>query len=337
MVRAPARLTTALALAALLGCAHAQPPALPELRWPLGEARALLRWAGTFPDERALAQRRSALRRFFDALLGVDPLDDARRAAILARPFGVAARGDRLYVADPDGAQVLAVDWREGTFEPVGCEEPWKTPMAVAVAEDGALFVADAGARRVVRVAGGTCTPLGEGLVRPTGVALLGGRVFVVDPPQHAVFAFPVAGGPGTRFGVRGEDEGQLNYPTAVAATPGGDLVVVDALNWRVVTYSADGVVKASFGEPGTEGGGFGRPKAVAVDARGRFFVSDAQYGVILVFDAAGVFQYAFGGSAREPQGLSLPAGLALAGTSLFVADAYHHRIERYELLEDAP
>jgi DNA-binding beta-propeller fold protein YncE len=210
--------------------------------------------------------------------------------------------------------------------------------MAVAVTPGGVIFVADAGRSRVVRIEKGDCTELGEGLSRPTGLAVAGDRLFVVDPPAHAVVSFALGGGPElARFGTRGEGEGQLNFPTAITNRADGALLVVDALNFRVVTYSAAGKVLSTFGQGGDTPGDFGRPKGVTIDGHGRVYVSDAQYGVVLVFDAAGAWELAFGGSGREPKSLSLPAGLAVSGTTLFVADAYHHRVEFYELVEVSP
>lgn len=318
-------------------CAQARPPQLLAPRWPAAPERPQVQWADSFPDERALTSQKSGFRRALEFIIGLEDDGEEARRGILVRPFGVAAHLDTLYVADPDGQRVLAVAWREGSFRTVECSLGWHNPMAIAVDAEGVLFVADAGASRILRVQGDSCTALGEGLVRPTGLALLGGRLYVVDPPQHAVFSLPLGGGPAVRFGKRGESEGELNFPTAIAATPAGTLLVVDALNWRIVTYSPDGAVLSAFGEPGIEGGAFGRPKAVAVDRAGRIFVSDAQFGVILAFDSEGTFLMAFGGSAREPFGLSLPAGMAVAGDRLFVADAYHHRVEQYQLLEEAP
>ena len=327
-----------LAAVALAACAH--PPRVVEHpSWPAPPQPARVTYLGGFPDERAVASSSSFWRRAFEIIVGID--EEARRAeeeAILSRPFGLAALGPMLYVADADGARVLAVKWAEGTFETITCKTAWKSPMAVAVTAQGVLFVADAGRARLVRIEKGECREFGEGLTRPTGLAVSGERLFVVDPPAHAVVSYGLEGGPAlARFGTWGEGAGQLNFPTAIARRPDGALLVVDALNFRVVTYAPDGEVLSTFGQGGASPGDFGRPKAVTVDGRGQVYVSDAQYGVVLVFDPAGAWQLAFGGSGREPKNLSLPAGLAVSGTTLFVADAYHHRVELYELSEVTP
>lgn len=332
-----ARAASLVVVVAAAGCAHA-PPKFQHPAWPPPPLPTRVVYQGGFPDVRAVTAQRSFLRQAFEAIVGLDEAEAERaQKAMLARPFGLAARAGHLYVADPDGKQVLDVDWAQGTSVPVACPKAWQSPMAVAVAPAGTLYVADAGAARVVRVENGACTELGEGLQRPTGVAISGATLYVVDPPAHDVVALPLAGGPAARFGTRGEGEGELNFPTAIAARADGSLLVVDALNFRVVAYAPDGRVLSTFGAAGTAEGTFARPKAVAVDGKGRVYVSDAQYGVVLVFDAGGRYEFAFGGSGREPKSFSLPAGLAVQGTMLFVADAYHHRVERYELLEVSP
>ncbi len=329
-----------LLLLALAGCAHRAPVVVEHPTWPTTGAAPLVRYLGGFPDERAVPAATGFWARAFEIVVGLDEEErDDRRRAILSRPFGVAVEGQWLYVADPDGPRVLRVDWAQGTFTAVECpQRPWRAPMAVALAPGGVLLVADAGAHEVVRVEGGQCTTLGTGLERPTGLAVSQDRLYVVDPPRHVVVGFALSGGAEVvRWGTRGAEESELNFPTAIAAKADGTLLVVDALNFRVVTFSREGKPLAFFGQAGRQEGDFGRPKAVAVDSLSRLWVSDAQYGVVLGFDATGAFQVAVGGSGREPRNLSLPAGLAIAGTVLFVADAYHHRVEFYELLEVKP
>ncbi len=324
---------------ALTSCATPAGPKLVERRWPDAPERPLVRWVGTFPDERAFGPPPSALRRVLDAIVGAD--GEAGRAAppLLARPFGVAASERELVIADPDGQQVLVVDLERGTSRPLRCSFPWTMPLAVAAGPQGLFFVADGGRGKVARVAAdGACTELGEGLfTRPSGLAVLGDRLYVADPPRHQVRFFSLDGAPLGQFGSHGEGLGQLNFPTALGATPEGELVVVDALNFRVVVTTREGEPVRSVGEAGERDGAFARPKGVAVDRRGRLYVADAQLGAVLVFDEQGRFRLAFNGSGREPYDLSMPAGLAVSKDTLFVADPYHHRVERYELLEDSP
>jgi NHL repeat len=331
-----------LVLAALLACACAPAPVVvpeaPRPSWPAAPARPLVRYVGAFPDATTRREAPPWWKRAFHLAFGID--DGPRAdAALLARPFGLAAAGDRLYVADPDARRVLRVEWRRNAWEAVECaSRPWVMPMAVAAADDATLWVADAGAGALVHVAGDRCDVVGQGaLERPTGVALAGGRVYAVDPPRHEIVTFSPDGREVARFGARGGAAGQFNYPTSLAVDADGRLLVVDALNFRVVRLDPDGRFVGAFGEAGDGGGAFGRPKAVAVDPGGHIYVTDAQNDVVIAFNGGGRFLAAAGGAEPSPGSLDVPAGVAVSGAYLFVADSQEHRVQIYALLEAEP
>jgi hypothetical protein len=321
-----------------VACAHGSPapaPMAPAPTWPAPPEAPRARWAGELPRPADPAAR-SWWSRAFSAVVGTDDRP-APLAPLLARPFGVAADASAVLVADPDGAAVVRFDRRSGAARRLECAgRPWTGPLAVALAPGGAVYVADGGAGAVIRVApDGGCAEIGAGrLERPSGVAWSRGRLFVVDPPRHVVLALDGDGREVSRFGSRGEGDGQLNFPTAIAADPQGDLLVVDALNFRVVRFSPDGRFLGAFGQPGDVEGTFGRPKGVAATER-QIFVTDAQYDVVLVFRRSGEFEYLIGESGMGPGQLALPAGIAIADGHLFVASAHAGRVQIYELLAE--
>jgi DNA-binding beta-propeller fold protein YncE len=331
-------LAWAVAAAACSHGAAGPAPATAPLVWPAPPDAEVARYAGTFPDPRRLLDV-PAWRRLVSAVVGT-PAPQAVRPPI-ARPFGVASSPDRdLLIADPDAPAVLRVSWTSGAWSELRCPgEPWKAPMAVAVDGAGAAWIADGGAAAVVRVApSGGCERVGAGaLERPAGVAALDGRVYVVDPPRHQVVAFDGGGREVLRFGDRGTGDGQLNFPTAIAAAGDGTLLVVDALNYRVVRFDRDGRFLGAFGEPGDTIGRFGRPKGIAVDRRGRVFVSDAEFDVVLVFSPEGAFEAVLAGPGSGPGQLVLPAGLAASAGFLYVADSYNRRVQVYALAGETP
>ncbi len=330
------RLAPFAAAAVALACAHPAPPPpqAPVPGWPDPEHPAI-EWAGEIPGpERPRSP--SAWQGFLQIVVGLESA--THEPPLLVRPFGLAASGEELWVADPDAAKVVEVLLRTGEHREVRCPHPWVMPLAAAPGADGALYVADAGAGRVLRWQGSSCTEIGAGaLERPTGLALAAGRLYVVDPPRHAVVAFAADGKEVARFGGRGSAQGEVNFPTGIASAPDGSLWVVDALNFRMSRFSPDGVPLSAFGEPGDAGGQFARPKAVALDASGRLYVSDAQRDEVLVFRPDGEFEYSFGGTGAERGQLSLPAGLAVLGDRVFVADSYNHRVQIFALKGAAP
>ena len=330
-------LATALVLGGL-GCAHTAPPPGATVRpvWPPPPATARVRWVAAFPNPSTPGiPSASFWSRAIDFLTGENPDPSASRPPLM-RPFGLTVWDGNLLVADPDARQVLRIRWRTGDVELLACSDrPWTMPLAVAVAADGSVWIADGGAGVVVRrEPNGHCRTLGEGSFgRPAGIATVGNMAYVVDPPKHAVWRVGLDGSVLGRLGVRGTDAGQFNFPTGIAALPDGSLLVVDALNFRVVRLSPDGKPVSAFGEAGDGGGAFARPKAVAVDETGKIYVSDAQNDVVLVYGNSGVFDLAVGGSGQGPGQFTLPAGLAVGEGFLFVADSYNHRIGIFELL----
>lgn len=322
------RALPAIALLAA-GCAGApaRPPAAADVVWPPAPAPARVKLVEILPSPPAPPSR---WRRVLDAIVGIER---APAAPPLQRPFDVAvAPGGAVLVADPDLGEVLRL--RGADAAPVACRDrPWVSPMALAIAPDGALLVADAGAAEIVRVAAdGSCTAFGGGVLdRPTGVAADAQRVFVADPPRHAVVIFsreavhPV--------GRRGDAEGEFDFPSAAALAPDGTLLVVDALNFRIARLSPAGAWIGAFGEAGDEGSAFARPKGVAVDREGRIYVSDAQRDLVLVFRGDGSFEYAIGGTGDAPGLFTHPAGLAIANGRLYVADSQNRRVQVFEIL----
>lgn len=321
-----------------LGCAHPAAPQVETVRpvWPPPPAPAKIRWVAAFPNPANPGTPSASFwSRAFDFVTGEDPDPSAGRAP-LQRPFGLAAWDRNLLVADPDGRQVLRIRWRTGDVEPLNCRDrAWSMPLALAVAADGTVWVADGGAGVVVRrEPSGQCRVLGEGtLGRPSGIAMSGNVAYVVNPPKHAVWRLGLDGTVLGKLGERGSGEGQFNFPTGIVALSDGSLLVVDALNFRVVRLDPTGKPLSTFGEAGDGGGAFARPKAVTVDESGNIYVSDAQNDVVLVYGPAGIFALAVGGSGQGPGQFSLPAGLAVSEGYLFVADSYNHRIGIFELL----
>ena len=323
---------------ALAGCAHAPSVARPEVLYPAPPAVARARYADAIPGGAFAPAPPSSLRRLAEAVAGIDA---ARGPTLFDLPFGLAAApGDELVVADPDRPQVVRLELGRHELRQVTCaEHAWAAPVAVAAAPGGVLYVADAGAGVLVRVdADGRCALLGRGeLTRPTGVAVLGERVFAADPPRHLVVAFSPQGEVLARLGGEDDPTSLLHFPSALAVTPAGELLVVDTLNFRVARYAAGGPAfgqaLGGFGSAEPAGGGLVRPKAVAVDAQGRAFVSDAELGVVVAFDAEGRYLFSLGAPGDGPAELSIPGGLAIRGRFLYVADGSHRRIQVYELL----
>jgi sugar lactone lactonase YvrE len=308
-------------------------PPRAEVLWPSDGAAARARLAALFPDPDAPPPRVSTWRRILDFIVGRDGEEPQR---VLERPFGVAAVGEVLYIADPDVPALLKVVG--AIVQRLACKDlPWSAPMAVAAGPDGTLYVADAAAAHIVAVdAKGACRALGAGaLERPVSLAVDGERLLVADAPRHQIVVLSTAGTVLARWGSEGSGDDQFHFPTGVARAPDGTVLVVDALNFRIVRLSPRGEWLGAFGAAGDAGGDFSAPKAVAADAAGRIFVTDARRDAVLVFEPGGGFDFAIGATGSAPGYLAHPGGVAVAGRRVLVADSMNHRVQVFEILGD--
>lgn len=247
------------------------------------------------------------------------------------RPTGVAydAAGD-LFIADAARSQVfeisiggaVSVIAGSGTQGFSGDGGPavvaeLNGPMAVAVAADGTLYIADTGNQRIRVVKAGSITTF----------AGTGARGFSGD------------GGSATAAA--------LNHPVALALDATGALLIADQGNERIRRISAGQITTvAGNGVQGFAGDGgvamsaeLNEPSGVAATSDGRIFIADtsnqrirvvAANGTISTFAGTGVAgTLGDGGSASAAQ-ISRPMGLAVdPANNLFIADENNHRLRR--------
>lgn len=162
-------------------------------------------------------------------------------------------------------------------------------PLAVAVAPDGSIFVAEYGGRndRVQKFSpqGRYLTgwgSFGEGpgqFQRPSGIACDSkGFVYVADAVNHRVQKFDADGRLVGIFGSSGKDWsalGQLHYPYDVAVGPGDSVYVVEYGGDRLQRLTATGDPVAVWGRPGSKFGELFDPWCIAVNRRGEVYVAD--------------------------------------------------------------
>jgi uncharacterized protein (TIGR03437 family) len=248
--------------------------------------------------------------------------------AILNAPYGVAADGSGVYVADSGNNRLrkisdgtIATIAGDGTAGFAGDGRPardaqFNRPSAITGDPDGSLYISDSGNHRVRKLANGiVSTAAGN------GAAGFGGD-----------------GGPGAGAG--------LQNPQQLAAGPAGDLYIADADNHRIRKI-AGGVITtvAGSGTAGYAGDGgpatgakLNQPMGIAIDSAGDLYIADFSNNRIrkvsngVITTVAGTGQSGFsgdGGPATSAQ-LNSPLGLAVdrAG-DLYIADYGNHRIRK--------
>jgi hypothetical protein len=191
-------------------------------------------------------------------------------------------------------------------------------------------------------------------LNQPRGVAVAGGDVYIGDSLNCRVRKVSGGGiltGAGTGWCQYGGDGGPatdaaISNPVGVAVDSAGAVYITDTANCRVRKVSSGGSI-TTFAGTGTCGyGGDGGlatsaqlddPAGVAVDASGNAYIADAgscrirkvTSGVITTFAGDGMCAYGGDGGAAGSAQLSFPQGVAVAGSTVYIADTFNCRIRR--------
>jgi DNA-binding beta-propeller fold protein YncE len=208
------------------------------------------------------------------------------------------ANGD-VYVGDRAAGKVYVYD-AEGTYrstvQPKGTDVKEISPLGLAVAADGTLYVAD---------------------------------VLSPKPADHRIL---VLAPDGTLRAVLGK--GQLNYPNAIVPGGSGEIYVSDSNDGRVVVIEGNGTLSTLVAR-GVGDGDLGLPRGLGIDDEGRMFVVDTTDHMGRLFTtgdsptAHPTYVGSFGDEGRDDGKFTFPNGLATDSRGrVYVADRENNRIE---------
>lgn len=254
--------------------------------------------------------------------LGLPATDAAARPAVNEPRSLCAGPGGALYVGDViPGAAAAGIVRKvaaggieafagNGSFRPAGdggdpAVAHFSDPAGVAVDASGAVFVSDAGAGRIRRIAGGTIATAASGLNAPGALAVDSdgfiwvaergaARVAKLTPTGDLILSVPSPA------------------PEALAPAPGGGVYAADSRDGVVRKISASGVTSAVLE--------VNRPSGLAAGAD----------GVLYVAVPGAVYAIATGGEVRVAALVETPGRIATdAAGALLVTDPAHHRVLR--------
>ncbi|HEX9190773.1 MAG TPA: NHL repeat-containing protein [Candidatus Deferrimicrobiaceae bacterium] len=227
--------------------------------------------------------------------------------------------GNRSIVLLSPGGEVIREIQGRGLF---------RDPMAVAVAPDGTVFVADGDSGRVLEfeMAGRIRHEYAAGKgSRVTGVAVFGDAVYCADNANGTVVVFKRGGGRTGGWGGKGDEPGKFNSPFRIAVDAAGRVFVTDVMNARVQWFSAFGQHLGTLKKFGAGEGKIFRPTGVFIDRMGRIWVSDSYTGLVQLFQENGTFVRSLGVSGR-PFVFGDPIGVAEGPGGIWVADQRQER-----------
>jgi DNA-binding beta-propeller fold protein YncE len=176
-------------------------------------------------------------------------------------------------------------------------------------------------------------SPQVRGLVKPYGVAVHQGRVYVTDTAQDAVLLFDIPGGRFVQFGQ--DDPGGLQKPIGITISKQGEVFVADVTARRVLVYDLDGHYLRTLGSDEL----LRRPVGVAVSPDGtRLYVVDVggisnnEHHVQVLDPKTGKLLQTIGARGVGDGQFNLPLQAATGpdGT-LYVVDGGNFRVEAFD------
>ena len=244
-----------------------------------------------------------------------------------------------LYVPNAGSSEIIVLDadlavvrrWGEegdgpGQFGFLRNEDPDSALGGVDIADDGTIYVVEAGNKRVQRFSAEGESQLtwgspgsGEGqFLDPIGVAVSSaGEVYVVDDERDDIQVFTADGEYLRTIGRKGSGDGELRFTGNVRFSPDNILVNADFGNGRVQAWDAADAFLWSLGSQGSGPGEFNEPQDVAFGADGTLFVVDDSR--VQAFDSE---MQLIGTWPDEPSTEHL-ASIALNGNTLWVVAPY--------------
>ncbi len=317
-----------------MGCAT--PPAKPstEYVWPPSPETPRIKWLTQWSNRYDFGGPNPLM----TFLIGED------RAEALRRPTAVVAdTSGSIYVTDGEQGLVFVFDQEKKVMRFLG---EGTLAGAVGIAIDnkrGIIYVSDSRLDKVFGLdknTGNLVISIGalKELSNPSGMVYdeERDRLYVSDTQHHAIKVFDKDGRLLFKFGSRGFQDGELNFPSYLALDGKGRLFVVDTLNFRVQIFDSEGKFLNKFGKLGDSSGTFTRPYGIGVDSEGHVYVVDSAFNNFQIFMEDGAFLLNVGNSGRKPGEFYLPQGMYIDKQDrIYIADSINRRVQVFQYLKE--
>ena len=134
-----------------------------------------------------------------------------------------------------------------------------------------------------------------------------------------------------SKFGARGNGEGQFNCPRYISYDSAGNVYVTDRYNDRIQVFTAEGDFLRMIGQSGKGNGELKEPCGIAVDSNDMVYVSEYSNNRISIFTSKGEFVTSFGSKGEGPGQFKGNHGLTVDSSGVvYVCDSINDCIQLF-------
>ena len=185
-------------------------------------------------------------------------------------------------------------------------------PVDLALGADGVAYVVNRGSESISNVAWNR-----------TGVGQRVARIVIGSQSGEEDFL--------GEFSKYGSDEGQLIWPTGIAADKQGNLYVTDEWLNRVSIFDKDGNFLRCWNTVQSGDGDQNGAAGIAIDQNETLFITDGRSHKVRTFTTDGKFLGAWGTHGSGEGELDSPWGITVdSNGDVYVADHKNHRVQKF-------
>lgn len=263
-------------------------------------------------------------------------------------PHGVDFASDgRVLITDMHNNRICLLS---ASLQPDRCIKPLdvanqlNSPTIAKWFSHDSFLVVDTGNRRIVEldlegnIVQMTKEVTGFGMNEPTGVTILGNRIFVADKSEQRIYILDHNLHFISSFGGPGDEDGQFVDPSSITSNGIDHIIVADSYNNRVQIFDHNGRFVYKFGDWGSFTGLLANPSSVSY-SNGIIFVSDLINHRIQAFKEDGSYLLQWGRHPivnHEGDGrLHYPAQIAVNqnGRVAIVCEPFEHRCQVFDIM----
>ena len=330
----------------LTGCAAEQTVSR-RYFWPPLPDRPRIEWKGSYRG--SIDFPKDSFSESFAMIVGSNDDDYS-----LVRPIGIAANDAGIVYVTQVGLPFVSVfnlpKQSVSLLADANAAELFKIAYGLATDSEGNIYVSDPEGGKITTLNSSGAVlqvfPTSPVVGRNTAIAFdrRAKRLLVVDVAKHAIAVFDTTGRHLFSFGKQGNEDGELNYPSAVTINSRDEIIVADSMNARIQIFDQQGKFLRKFGERSDRLAGFQAVKGVAVDSEDNIYVTDGRSHSLKIFNINGDHLITIGGpfsaiksGKLAPGGFLLPHGIFIDKSDrIYIADQLNNRFQVFQFLSDS-